>query len=150
VNRHTSLLLLNLAVLIVNFVVAWGVSDAQVRVLRTTARVAHAVPLAPPRPVESPGVPRARLLKYLGRLPGLDRLTRGQVDALHESLDYCCSVLAEEGEGLRGLDGAAVRASLGGLQERLRDNVAASLRAARVEDPQLLEQLVRIVVSSTG
>ena len=144
------MLLLNLAILVVNFIVACGASETQVRVMRTTARIAHAMPIVP-RPVrELRDVPQTRLLKYLDRLPELERLTQAQVEALHESLDYCCAVLAQEGAELRALDGAGVRAGLGGLNDRLRENVTASLRAARIEDPGLLRQLVRIVVSSTG
>ena len=73
-----------------------ALTEAQVRVLRTTARVAHRSPLLPPRfpEADSPGgVPEARLLRYLGGLSGLDRLTPRQVATVYGCLEYCCAYI---------------------------------------------------------
>ncbi|MHC4931069.1 MAG: hypothetical protein ACYTGV_02625 [Planctomycetota bacterium] len=152
---HKVVLLLNLAILLVNFALSWGSTEAQVRVLRTTARVAHGFPLLPPRVPEavSPaGVPEARLLRYLGGLGDLERLTPRQIAAVYGCLDYCCRTAAEGGQWLRegALDGAAARRRIERIHERMRRGVADSLRAAEIEDHRLLGHLVRILVSSTG
>ncbi|MHC4338812.1 MAG: hypothetical protein ACYSX0_01180 [Planctomycetota bacterium] len=152
---HKMVLLLNLAILLANFALSWGSTEAQVRVLRTTARVAHGFPLLSPRSPEtgSPGgVPEARLLRYLGGLSGLDRLTPRQIATVYGCLDYCCRTAEEGGQRLRegALDGAATRSHIERLQEQMRSGVKDSLRAAEIEDRRLLGHLVRILVSSTG
>ena len=159
---HKAALLLNLAILVTGFVVALGVTESQVGVLRTTARVAYAAPpaiarpqperVSAPTPAHAGAVPRARLLKYLGRLEGLERLTSEQVVALLACHDHCRGELSEEGARLwaGALDGARVRQRLGDVEARMRRTIETRLRAAGLPEGPLLSMLVRIVVSSTG
>ena len=46
--RRNTVLLLNAAILVVNFAVAMGATETQTRVLRTTARIGCGTPLVPP------------------------------------------------------------------------------------------------------
>ncbi|MHC4956837.1 MAG: hypothetical protein ACYTGN_00580 [Planctomycetota bacterium] len=143
-------LLLNLAILVVNFVLAFGATETQVKVLRTTARAAFSPPVrATPDPIRSPARPdTARLLKYLGKLDSAVRLTGEQGAALCASLEACRTLLDREAYRLkqRRLDAAA----LAGLKGRMRDATDVRLRAAGIHDPQLRSELVRIVLSATG
>jgi len=168
--KSNLILLMNLAILVVNFVVAVGASESQNRTLRATARAAYALPPArsvAPTPVregrgerDEPGradpavgrVPRARLVKYLGRLRQIDRLSAGQIAALHGGLADSCRVLDELGGQLAATahDGVVVRDLIGSGRQRLRQRVTERLRRASVPDGELLDQLVRIVVSSAG
>jgi len=162
------LLLLNLGILVVTFFVSLGGSETQARLLRTTGRVAFAGALpaapsaaAPPHgegrvPEEArPGADgprRARLLRYLARLPGGRELAPLQVRGLFDALDACCADLAME-EGLlraRSFDLAGASAPLDLLPQRLERTVSAALRAARIPEGEMLDQLVRLVVSSAG
>ena len=157
--NHRVILLLNLAVLVVNFFVSLGATEAQTRVLRTTARVAFSQPLvlpARPRPRPAPAArepsPMARLVKFLARSEELDRLTPAQVDALYLAHDYCRHELEEGGVKLRGAayGGAQTRRLLGDLRARVRRNVEDTFRAAEVSDREVLARLVRVVLASAG
>ncbi|MHC4666963.1 MAG: hypothetical protein ACYTFD_01035 [Planctomycetota bacterium] len=159
--KHRVTLLLNLAVLVVNFFVALGVTETQVRVLRTTARVAYSEPLVPvrpervPAPVPAPSAPAggdARLVKFLGRLEELDRLSPRQVDALYRAHDRCRREFARGGVRLRAAEasGARARRFLGDLRARVRREVENTLRAAEVPEGEVLARLVRIVLASAG
>lgn len=160
--RQRVILLLNLAILVANFALALGSSESQVRVLRATSRVAHELPTprivverpAPPFPAPPAGPAPAdlRLLRYLGRIPEVDRLSPDQMEAVRGCLDYCCRVLREEGCELvaRAADGASLRRAADGLRERLRDNVARSLDEAAIPDERLRSTLLRVVLSSAG
>lgn len=142
-------LLLNLAILVSNFVVSLGATETQVRLVRTTARAAFDGPVAAP----APGArgPATRLVKYLGRLERLADLTPRQVRALCLALDDCSDELAQGGEALRrGLRGAHAQRLLGDLRARVERKVESTLRAADVADGELLARLVRIVVASAG
>jgi len=160
--NHRVILLLNLAVLVVNFFVSLGATETQAQVLRTTARVAFSQPLVlPPRPLPAPKAPApaarepsptARLVKFLARSEELDRLTPAQVDALFLAHDYCRHELEEGGGKLRGATygGADTRRLLGDLRARVRRNVEDSFRAAEVSDREVLARLVRVVLASAG
>ena len=158
--NHRVILLLNLAVLVVNFFVSLGATEAQTQVLRTTARVAFSQPLVPrPRPHPVPAAPTvrepspmARLVKFLARSEELDRLTPAQVDALYLAHDYCRHELEAEGGKLRGAayGGAHTRRLLGDLRARVRRNVEDTFRAAEVSDREVLARLVRVVLASAG
>jgi hypothetical protein len=160
--RHRVILLLNLAVLVVNFFVSLGATETQTRVLRTTARVAFSQPLVPPTrpppaapppaPIARESFPMARLVKFLARSQELDRLTAAQVDALYDAHDYCRHELEEGGVRLRGAacGGARTRRLLGDLRARVRRNVEDTFRAAEVSDRELLARLVRVVLASAG
>ena len=160
--NHRVILLLNLAVLVVNFFVSLGATETQARVLRTTARVAFSQPLVlPPRPHPAPAAPAptvrepspmARLVKFLARSEELDRLTPAQVDALYLAHDYCRQELEAEGDKLRGAayGGAHTRRLLGDLRARVRRNVEDTFRAAEVSDREVLARLVRVVLASAG
>ena len=160
--KSNLVLLLNLAVLVVNFVVAVGVSESQNRTLRATARVAYAAPpsrlpapsmrLSKPPGSEAGPVPRARLVKYLGKLRQIDRLSAGQIAALHGGLLDSVRVLDEMGGQLArpAHDGAAVRELIGSGQRRIRHRVSERLRRAALPEDELFDQLVRIVISSAG
>ncbi|MHC4974499.1 MAG: hypothetical protein ACYTG3_19465 [Planctomycetota bacterium] len=161
--NHRVILLLNLAVLVVNFFVSLGATEAQTQVLRTTARVAFSQPLVPPTPRPAPAPlppasihhdpsPTARLVKFLARSEELNRLTAAQVDALFGAHDYCRAELEEGGSKLRGAayGGARTRRLLGDLRARVRRNVEDTFRAADVSDRELLARLVRVVLASAG
>ncbi|MHC4134915.1 MAG: hypothetical protein ACYTDU_15485 [Planctomycetota bacterium] len=161
--NHRVILLLNLAVLVVNFFVSLGATETQTRVLRTTARVAFSQPLVPPMPRPRPAPmapaptarepsPMARLVKFLARSEELDRLTPAQVDALYLAHDHCRHELEEGGVRLRGAayGGAHTRRLLGDLRARVRRNVEDTFRAAEVSDREVLARLVRVVLASAG
>ena len=159
--KHRVILLLNLAVLVVNFFVSLGATETQTQVLRTTARVAFSQPLVPrsrppaplpPGPVSLDPSPTARLVKFLARSEELDRLTAAQVDALFGAHDYCRAELEEGGVKLRGAayGGARTRRLLGDLRARVRKSVEDTFRAADVSDRELLARLVRVVLASAG
>ena len=158
--KHRVILLLNLAVLVVNFFVSLGATETQAQVLRTTARVAFSQPLVlPPRPHAAPPAstarepsPMARLVKFLARSEELDRLTAAQVDALYDAHEYCRHELEEGGVKLRGAayGGARTRRLMGDLRARVRRNVEDTFRAAEVSDRELLARLVRVVLASAG
>jgi hypothetical protein len=159
--KSNVVLLLNLAVLVVNFVVAVGVSESQNRTLRATARVAYASPPARrpapeiPRVARAPDVgpvPRARLVKYLGKLRRIDRLSAAQIAAVHGGLADSVRVLDELGGQLArpARDGAAARELIGSGQQRIRHRVAERLRRAALPEDDFFDQLVRIVISSAG
>ena len=161
--NHRVILLLNLAVLVVNFFVSLGATEAQTQVLRTTARVAFSQPLVPraclhpaaaaaPAPTVREPSPMARLVKFLARSEELDRLTPAQVDALYLAHDYCRHELEAEGGKLRGAayGGAHTRRLLGDLRARVRRNVEDTFRAAEVSDREVLARLVRVVLASAG
>lgn len=155
--KHRVILLLNLAVLVVNFLVSLGATETQTRVLRTTARVAFSQPLVPPvsplpGSTASRSGPTARLVKFLARAEELDRLTPAQVDALYDAHDYCRHELEQVGEELRGaaFGGARMRRLLGDLSARVRRQVEDTFRAAEVSDRELLARLVRVVLASAG
>lgn len=156
------ILLLNLAVLVVNFFVSLGATETQAHVLRTTARVAFSQPLVPrrvpvpetaaPPPAAPEPAPTARLVKFLARSEELDRLTPAQVDALYVAHDHCRQALEEGGGRLRGAayGGARTRRLLGDLRARVRRNIEDMFRAAEVSDRELLARLVRVVLASAG
>jgi len=160
--KHRVILLLNLAVLVVNFFVSLGATETQTQVLRTTARVAFSQPLVlpprprpaslPPAPAAREPSPMARLVKFLARSEELDRLTAAQVDALFVAHDHCRQELEEGGGKLRGTayGGAHARRLLGDLRARVRRNVEDTFRAAEVSDRELLARLVRVVLASAG
>jgi hypothetical protein len=157
--KAKSVLLVNLAVLLANFAVAWSTTDSHVRVLRTSARVAHSVPLAahlapaaPAREGEAASVPRTRLLKYLARLEELDRLSPQQVAAVCRAFEAACEGLSDPDAlaRVRGLGGPDASRLVAGMDDRVRSQVAETLRAADVPEGELLHKLVRIVVSSAG
>ena len=145
-----SVLLLNLAILLANFGVAVTTSDAQTRVLRTTARVAYSSP-APPVPVASPAVRAeaadARLVKYLAKLNDLERLTAAQLAAVCRCVDWSAAVFARAARRLRAERGTPRFET---LMERVREEVDGRMAAAGVADGRLRSELVRIVLSSTG
>ena len=169
------ILLLNLAVLVVNFFLAWGSSESQQRVLRATARASFQAPI-PPRFARVPlradsgpfggppgsanatasgrvgGVPRARLVKYLYKLSALERLSARQVEALLRGLAYSCREFSSASDrlGEARFDGAGARAIIGQAHHRIRNELESSLRGAALDDSELLGQLVRIVLSSAG
>jgi hypothetical protein len=154
-----SVLLVNLAVLVVNFVVAWSTTDSHVCVLRTSARVAHSAPLLAPaapevraREEEAASVPRTRLLKYLARLEEIDRLSPQQVAALCRAFEAACEGLSDPDAlaRVRGLGGPAASRLVAGMDDRIRRQVSETLRAADVPEGELLQKLVRIVLSSAG
>jgi hypothetical protein len=148
--KNHATLLLNLAILVVNCALAFGATETQVKVLRSTARAAFAPRNRPaPDPARAPARPdTARLLKYLGKLDPAVRLTGVQGAALCESLEACRTILHREAYRLkqRRVDAAA----LAGLRGRMRDATDVRLRAAGIHDPQLRSELVRIVLSATG
>lgn len=147
--KTQAILLLNLAILVVNCALAFGATETQVKVLRSTARAAFA-PRGPDRgPVQAKARPdAARLLKYLGKLDPSVRLTGEQGAALWACLEACRTILQREAYRLRQrqLDPSA----LAGLRGRLREETDVRLRAAGIEDPRLRSELVRIVLSATG
>lgn len=144
---HKTILLLNLTILVVHFVLALGASDSQVRLLRTTARVACSAPppIVRPRPQEvaAPAPPRARLVKYLARLPELERLDQRQIAALRRAFERSFATLSAE----RALGRPRAADELVGAVRR---DVEQALRRAAVPEGELLRRLVRIVVSATG
>jgi len=160
--NHRVILLLNLAVLVVNFFVSLKATETQAYVLRTTARVAFSQPLVlPPRPLPAPRTPppaarepspTARLVKFLARSEELDRLTPAQVDAVFFAHDYCRHELEEGGGKLRGAahGGADTRRLLGDLRARVSRNIEDTFRAAEVSDREVLARLVRVVLASAG
>lgn len=155
--KHRVILLLNLAVLVVNFIVSLGATETQARVLRTTARVAFSQPLVPlpstaSAPTEPQPTPTARLVKFLARAEELDRLTPAQVDALYDAHDYCRQELERRGVELRGgaYGGARTRRLLADLRTRVRRQIEDTFRAAEVSDRELLAGLVRVVLASAG
>jgi len=148
-------LLLNVAVLVTNFVVCLGATETQVQVARAAVRTVCAVPCAPripPPPAAPPPAAGARLVKCLARLDGLDRLTPAQVEALFLAHDHCRRELAAGGERLLAAahDGARARAHVEALRARVSRDVAATLKAAQVPDGELLARLVRVVMASAG
>jgi hypothetical protein len=154
-NRVT--LLLNLAILVVNFALACGATETQVRVLRSTARTlaTPSVPsrlglrrLGPPPERRLGAVPLARFVKYLARLDGTQRLTPPQVAALYRALEDCAAELTRGGRRLRVVrdDGDHARR----LVERLERRIAATLKAADVPEGETLARLVRVVMASAG
>jgi len=155
-------LLLNLAVLLVNFFVSLGVTDTQVQTLRTTARIAYGTPrrrspkhLVTPGPPATPpatSAPRARLVRFLARCEGPEKLDTAQMGALLDACDRYAGEVERLGNRLRELGGNGFRARglCGELQRKLRDEVASTLRAAAVADPALRERLVRLVLASAG
>ncbi|MHC4955736.1 MAG: hypothetical protein ACYTGZ_17935 [Planctomycetota bacterium] len=170
--RPRLVLLLNVAVLIVNFVLVIAASDSQERVLRATTRMACECP-ALPSPylrTEAPDstaadrpergaiggaigqVPHIRLLKYLSRVDGLDSLSGKQLNAVYSALEHCCRALVEAGDRVRRAPtgGAAARRSAEAARERVEQEVADRLRAAEIQDRGLVARLVRVVVSSAG
>ena len=139
-------LILNLAILVANFALSYGANETQIRVMRTTSRTV----LSPPHPLATTrghAASDARLVKYLARLPGAERLTPAQVKAVCGSLDRCRAVLATAAAKMRrqGLDPSETV----GFADGLRAAVARTLEAARIEDG-LRARLVQIVLSSTG
>lgn len=150
-NRIT--LLLNLAILVVNFVLAYGATETQVRVLRTTARTALATPVVPPRLGPPPerrlgAVPLARFVKYLARLDRSQQLAPHQVSALYRALEDCAAELSRGGRRLRTVRDDGDRARK--LVERVQRQVAATLKAADVPEGETLARLVRVVMASAG
>ena len=149
-NRVT--LLLNLAILVVNFALACGATETQVRVLRSTARTlaTPSVPrwLGPPPERRLGAVPLARFVKYLARLDRTQRLTPPQVAALYRALEDCAAELTRGGRRLRVVrdDGDHARR----LVERLERRIAATLKAADVPEGETLARLVRVVMASAG
>lgn len=171
-------LLLNLAILVVNFILIVAHTDSQERVLRATTRMACETPA--PRywrsrelgwedddSVASSSksdrnrdamagtigqVPHARLLKYLSRVQGLDALSSAQLDAVYSALEHTCRALLEAGERVRSTPrgGAAARRTAAEARERIEREVTDRLRGAQIQDDRLLARLVRVVVSSAG
>ena len=153
--RHNVPLVLNAAILLVNFAVSLGSTDTQIQIARAAVRtVAEPAPApAPPAaPVEDPRAPAVRLVKYLARLRGLETLSPDQIEALRLAHDYCWQELTSGGEQLRGADydGARTRIVLSELRARVSRNVEATLKAANVPEGELLARLVRIVMASAG
>ena len=171
-------LLLNLAILVVNFILIVAHTDSQERVLRATTRMACEMPA--PGYVRSRElgweddgsvasssksdrnrdamagtigqVPHARLLKYLARVQGLDTLSSAQLDAVYSALEHTCRALLEAGERVRSTPrgGAAACRTAAEARERIEREVADRLRGAQIQDDRLLARLVRVVVSSAG
>ena len=129
-NRVT--LLLNLAILVVNFALACGATETQVRVLRSTART-----------LATPSVPR-----WLGPPPERRLGAVPQVAALYRALEDCAAELTRGGRRLRVVrdDGDHARR----LVERLERRIAATLKAADVPEGETLARLVRVVMASAG
>lgn len=163
-NPSSTLLLLNVAVLAVNFALSLGATDTQAKVLRTTARLGCGAPVvavraapapapapAPPLHPAAPDAPTARLVKFLARAEELDGLSPRQVEAVRQAAVGCRRALARSAAALRGaVDGARARRALGDVEARVRREVAAALRAARVPEGEVLARLVRIVMASAG
>lgn len=146
------MLLLNLAVLVVNFALTCGATETQVRVLRSTARTL-ATPstlrrLGPPPERRLGAVPLARFVKYLARLDRRQQLTPPQVAALYRALEDCAAELTRGGRRLRVVrdDGDHARR----LVERVQQRIAATLKAADVPEGETLARLVRVVMASAG
>lgn len=150
--RNRVILLLNLAVLVVNFIVSLGATEAQTQVLRTTARVAFSQPLVRETTTVPQPAPTARLVRFLARAEELDRLTPAQVDALYDAHDYCRHELERRGGELRGgaYGGARTRRLLEDVRAQVRRRVEDTFRAAEVSDRELLAWLVRVVLASAG
>jgi len=170
-------LLLNLAILVVNFILIVAHTDSQERVLRATTRMACESPVpgwlrsretdsldyrdessstaAGMSDAEAGAigqVPHARLLKYLSRVRGLDTLSSAQLDAVYAALEHTCRALLDAGKRVRSTPrgGAAARRSATEARERIEREVADRLRGAQIQDDRLLARLVRVVVSSAG
>ena len=147
-----SLLLINLAILVANFAVSLGATETQVRVLRTTARVAFgSMPLARAprsRATELRETADVRLVKYLAKLTAVRRLDGAQVAALFRCVLACRASLLKEAARLGKGEVEAER--LGGLRARLRGEAEGRLKQAGVSDPALRKELATIVLSSTG
>jgi len=141
-------LLLNLLVLVVNFVLVCAIAENDAR--------AAAAPLPAPvlRPAPPPNrandgaigpVPHTRLLKFLARLDGAADFSRPQHEAVYDALAHCCAAMPRAAEGVRRTRGdpRAARA-------RIEAEVAARLRAAEFRDDAVVARLVRVVVASAG
>ena len=150
-----SAVLLNLAILLVNFLLVCVHSEAEGRVLRVATRMPAARPIlrwrpAPSEPdrdtdVANAPVPHTRLLKYLARLDEFDELTSDQREALYTALDHCCDEFAEGVELVR-----RSHSEPRVVHDRVRASVAARLRAVDIDDDERLARLVRVVVASAG
>ena len=148
-----SVCLLNLLILVVNFVLVCVHSDTEVRVLRATTRAA-AAPVVRVRPVgreyrdsaDAIGpIPHTRLLKFLALLDGALDLSAAQREAVYEALAHCCEALPRAAESVRSSGGDARAA-----RDRVEREVGALLRAAAIEDDATVARLVRVVVASAG
>jgi len=149
--------LLNLLILIVNFVLVCVHTETDVRVLRAATRAAAApIPwrVSERRPDRANGdaragaigpIPHTRLLKFLALLEGAEALSAPQREAVYEALAHCCEELPRAAELVRasGGDPRAVR-------ERVEHEVADRLRAAAIADDAIVARLVRVVVASAG
>ena len=151
-------LLLNVLILIVNFVLVCVLAENDGRALRATARAAAApIPMpvfrpevrsAPPanrasRDAIGP-IPHTRLLKFLARLDGAGDFSRPQREAVYDALAHCCAAMPRAAEGVRRSRGDPRLA-----RERIEREVAARLRAAAFRD-DAVARLVRVVVASAG
>jgi len=155
-------LLLNLLILVVNFVLLCAHADSDARVLRATTRAAE-IPLFRPRwtPVSASGavanrdttpgargaigpIPHTRLLKFLARLDGSAELSGPQREAVYDALAHCCEALPRAARSVRSGRGDPRVA-----RDRIEREVADRLRSARIRDEELA-RLVRVVVASAG
>ena len=147
-----TLLLINLAILVANFALALGSTETQVRVLRTTARVAFgSVPRARaprPRTEKVRETADVRLVKYLAKLRAIRRLDGAQVAELFRCVFACRAALLEEAARLG--QGKVEAGRLEGLRARLRGEAERRLEEAGIENPGFRKELATIVLSSTG
>jgi len=156
-------LLLNLVILLVNFVLLVAHAASEDRVFRA-ARQSAAAP-APwrrlvHRPVATPGfdgsdtnratggaigpIPHTRLLKFLSVADDADELSPAQREAVVDALEACCrSLRSASAAWLRETENPRT------ARERIVRDVAARLRAAELPD-DALARLVRVVVASAG
>ena len=157
-------LLLNLVILLVNFVLLCANAASDDRMFRAARRSAAApvpwrrlvtaVPESPPgsHPPHAnratPGaigpIPHTRLLKFLAVADGGNELSPAQRAAVVDALESCCRSLRSASQAwLRAVEDPRA------ARERIVRDVTDRLRAAQLPD-EALARLVRVVVASAG
>ncbi|MHC4163703.1 MAG: hypothetical protein ACYSUM_16370 [Planctomycetota bacterium] len=145
---HRTILLLNVIVLVVNFVLSLSATDSQIGLMRSTSGIANRVTWQGGGPHRADSLAYLRIVQSLqGVGPAGQSLSTEQLEAVHEALDRYRRVI--DGGVVRILlgedDSEQARRPFDVLGKQAREEVEYLL-AATFQDPALVSRLTTEII----